>query len=238
MRIFKWRQSHFTLLDQYSVTLMNDVRTCETTDGKILIMVVGSDSADEVNASSLEPLTLIEVYVFADDRLTHVQNLHTNWATLYTFYMDTRCVLVSMPEQRGSGLLKSETYVWDYNFHVLPDQQSILFDDMVTNNYDLLVIQNRDNLTAFTMQNFRRGQSAERKIEKNSKIVMLKGVTDQLFVAVIQESENDTSLTYHMHLLPIHTKYLTAKNGWYIHIKFTVLALYYQITFLQRILVR
>lgn len=222
MRIFKWRQSHFTLLDQYTVTLMNDVRLCETSDGKILIMVVGSDSADDVNASSLEPLTLIEVYVFEDDRLTHVQNLHTHWATLYTFYMDTTCVLVSMPEQRGSGLQKSETYVWDYNFHVLPDQQSVLFDDMATNNYDIIVIQNRDNLTAFTVQNFRRGQSAERQIQPNAKIVMLKGVTGHLYIAVMHRSENDTSLMYHMHLLPIHTEFLTAKNGSYTLIQLTV----------------
>lgn len=218
MRIFKWRKSHFTLLDQYTVTLMNDVRLCETNDGKILIMVVGSDSADEVNASRLEPLTFIEVYVFEDDRLTHIQNLHTNWATLYTFYIDTQCVLVSMPEQNGSGLQKSETYVWDSNFHVKPDQQSVLFEDMATNNYDIIVIQNRENLTAFAVQNFRRGQLAEQKIQPDANIVMLKGGTRQLYIAIIQRSENDTSLTYHMQLLPIHTEFLTAKNGSYTHI--------------------
>lgn len=142
LRIFKWRQSHFTLLDHYTVTLIRDVRICETSDAKMLIMVVGSDSADEVNAS-LEPLTLVEVYVFDRDRLTHVQNLHTSWTTLYTFYLDTKCYLISMPNQRN-GLSRPESFVWDYNFHLVPDQQSVLpFDFMVTNNYDLIVTQSQ-----------------------------------------------------------------------------------------------
>lgn len=143
MRVFKWRQTHFTLIEQYTVTLMQDLRTCQTADGQTLIMVVGSDSANEVNAN-LEPLTLVEVYIFADDRMRHMQNVHTHWATLHTGFVDGRCVLVSMPERRmSSGSLRSEVYVFDYSFHVVPDQQTLVFDDMVTNNYDLVVIQNQ-----------------------------------------------------------------------------------------------
>lgn len=145
MRVFKWRQTHFTLVEQYTVTLMQDLRTCQTADdGQTLIMVVGSDSANEVNAN-LDPLTIVEVYMFADDRMRHVQNLHTHWASLHTGFWDGRCVLIAMPDRRSSGLQRSEVYVFDYSFHVAADQQMVVFDDMVTNNYDLVVVQNQVN---------------------------------------------------------------------------------------------
>lgn len=158
MRLFKWRQSHFTLLDQYTVTPMHDVRLCETADAKILIMVVGESPGDEETAAALGagsaagqlmPLKLIEVYVFDADRLRHVQNVHTNGATLYTPYLHARCMLIAMPDQRSGGLTKPEFLQWDSNFHMMADHQAVLFDDMVTNNYDLAFTQFQVNFQVF-----------------------------------------------------------------------------------------
>lgn len=215
MRIFKWRQSHFTLVDQYTVTSMYDLRMCEAADGKIILMVVGSDTADEVNAASMQPLTLTQVYVFENDRLTHVQNLHTQWSTLYTFTIDRRCELTAMPDRQrpGSALLKAETYTWDYQFHLRADQASVLYDAMATNEYDLIVVQSRDNLTAFTEQGYRRGQSSERRMPAGGRLLMLASVDEQLFVAVLKKRENATSLTYNVHLMPVRVERQSERTG-------------------------
>lgn len=147
IRIYKWRQSHFTKVSQSTIHWMRDIHQCQTTDGTTVFVVVQTDWTDDVPppvaAVPDDTLTLLEVFVFGTDgRWRHVQNLHIRSTRLYTFHMAGKCFLITAPEPRNGST--TEKYAWEADgFRAVPQHQAVAFNYFVSTNNELALILNR-----------------------------------------------------------------------------------------------
>lgn len=104
IRIYKWRQSHFTKVLQQSIHWMRDIHLCQAADGTTVFVVVQTNWAEDVQVGSPDnTITLLEVFVFGQERWRHVQNLHIRSTQLYTFHMAGKCFLITAPAQRNGN---------------------------------------------------------------------------------------------------------------------------------------
>lgn len=110
IRIFKWRQSHFTMVIQQSTPRMQDVHLCETSDGTTVFVLV------QIEEGSSRQATLLHVYIFGDDRWRHVQNMHVNVANVYTYRMNSQCFLMTT---KGKCVFRQITGDNDENLYCL-----------------------------------------------------------------------------------------------------------------------
>lgn len=102
IRIYKWRQSHFTKVSQHSIHWMSDIHLCQADVGMTVFVVVQTNWAEDVPVGSPDDtMTLLEVFVFVQERWRHVQNLHISSTRLYTFHMAGKCFLITAPVQRN-----------------------------------------------------------------------------------------------------------------------------------------
>lgn len=92
LRLYEWRQSHFTISETLNIASIDDIKICES--NKIVMII---KYGQERYATS------IEIYKVFGKHLKHVQDLYLHSLQVHTFSFEKQCFILASYIENNSG---------------------------------------------------------------------------------------------------------------------------------------
>lgn len=99
LRLFKWSNSLFTLLEMKTYHDVDELSYCQT--GKQTIFLLTHNG----NVAAGHEKTVIQIYLFDNEQMRYVQNLHLSSIGIFVYQFDGHCFLMENDENIAGWLI-------------------------------------------------------------------------------------------------------------------------------------
>lgn len=86
LRLFKWSNSLFTLLDMKTYHDVDKLLYCQTDQQQTLILLTHNGNA--------HTKSVIQIYLFENEQMKYIQNLHLSSIGIYVYQFEGQCFLI------------------------------------------------------------------------------------------------------------------------------------------------